>query len=1457
MLARPTIAHRPWTPRADAPIPFRARLMVWLLGLLAAFSNLLPGAAGAAEGRPVRLGAPITNKGALIPAVVLIRVRTEDGSSLALSSATGALMAAPEDPSDVHQHFRLEAAGSGWFVHAMGQGEKVFDLSGASVAPGTEVLLWDKHGGDNQRWYIQLFEGDGTAEPGWRFVSWLRPPRVLEAPVDAGARIGEVAEAAEVANQLFDLVPIESGGPHPGSYRLRLARGCGQAEGEAPSWDGKGPYLRWEGAVQGGEVPVNARAGSLGQTWELMKKGDGTYDLCYGAIRAEAEDLRYCQLGPAAGSEGASRPVVIGSPASWRFELTERATWILRPAELCGDTANCRWAISCEGGDTRQLVLSQSAPAEWSLEVPQPGEATLRPPLAKGRVAQRRFGGPARRPLTIVDLDDRLALENFAVSMWLRPEWDDAHCEQLTADHGASGPYWKIFYSNGTAAASRLRLGLSCDRRSLYLEAGEAVDSLTLATPLDDGRPHHLVIACDENGTLVHVDGRLEAQSPVAPADLRRVPLQVGGTGASEDTFDGTVAALRIWRGPIDAERIEALSSRPLREVLLSEEAARLVGHFVQSGGEVGLEFRVPPPELAGIWIREGMDVEAQHFSPTAKAENFDRSMRAHPTWWIGFVSPVSEEGRALSLAREACLPGPDPGPLPQGRERGRVHQARIRRDVLLGRKTLDEVRNEIERFNEEMKKSWAWQLDAGYLLELDPELEECVVPYLVVLESTLGEDVQSHVFRRENERTYLPLAGGEPLLARPDGTLSWGSLDLARPQPKREEQTYTEKWGGGGGIANINYNSAAYDLRKLDLFGMTTGTEGRWLFAMTPSEVGHAWTMVNQKPIPSGLGLSDKVIRCDGQRTMEEIRDATSFAESFSRNFSFTYDIYTTNESFQEELRQASSSRETVLRGEARCERYAVFLDPARARLSTSFKRSVETLRERGLRRDCGERIGGVCRDALERFISESGTHFANAITYGGRGVIESRMDEHTTNVVHSVREYEGEEVMTEVGVQAGPPIFQVSKTLRFGGARDSFDETATEQLSSFMQENLHWNTYGGTGGANYENWQVDDASVIPVFLDLKPVSDLLVPPFFTEAQVWKGLRSAVRTYLFQELLRPQDLDRATWFEPRLIPKKVVEKPVAPTGMRLEPADAAGDVVYCNVHDDGGQNRAGPMWTYHFPGANQVCGWNGSSWVCRRWLGGCTVPSTGETVTWVTHGDGSSSPSPRHSSFYFRDAAWDARACVPGGSAGICNKWVGEPMTSLGRRVGCWAFETAQGSHLARLVGPSPAIHLAGPKRVCLPGSESGDGNCRAFMGPCRVGGGSRRIYIRSKVGGKYIAMVDGDLQALSERREGPVRFTAVFLDANRIRLVNSSVGADGRTLRKPKHVEISKGRLVAHSNAPERAATFTFRQEGGYLTLEAGSGAVVHVAEDGRLALGAKDSVAADSTLFILEGW
>jgi hypothetical protein len=67
-------------------------------------------------------------------------------------------------------------------------------------------------------------------------------------------------------------------------------------------------------------------------------------------------------------------------------------------------------------------------------------------------------------------------------------------------------------------------------------------------------------------------------------------------------------------------------------------------------------------------------------------------------------------------------------------------------------------------------------------------------------------------------------------------------------------------------------------------------------------------------------------------------------------------------------------------------------------------------------------------------------------------------------------------------------------------------------------QKENFYW--VGGThAGGSRESWSVGEDGAVPIYVELRPLSDLLAPPFFTDPVIVRdtraGLRAAIDDYM------------------------------------------------------------------------------------------------------------------------------------------------------------------------------------------------------------------------------------------------------------------------------------------------------------------------------------------------------
>ncbi|MEM7246238.1 MAG: MAC/perforin domain-containing protein [Acidobacteriota bacterium] len=702
----------------------------------------------------------------------------------------------------------------------------------------------------------------------------------------------------------------------------------------------------------------------------------------------------------------------------------------------------------------------------------------------------------------------------------------------------------------------------------------------------------------------------------------------------------------------------------------------------------------------------------------------------------------------------------------------------------------------------------------------------------LGVWESVLGQEPVLHLYRQADPRTFRRVDDGALLRIERDGALNIDGRHLVRPEIELRDLDFADKWGGGGGPANMDFNSAAYDIRSLDLTAMNTGTEGRSVFALTYDEVGRAWTTRNGMGLPVALQLRED-IRADGERTLKQVRSTQALTEIQTMNWGIAKGYAKVNRGLQNQVRRASKRSETLLRGEARCEQYSLSLDPSRAPLSDSFRRQVETLRRDGLRDACEDRVGAVCRDALTSFVNAVGTHYANSVTYGGRAIMEQTIDSQTSSLLESTRKSWGIDAFKEVQSQFGIPGASVTVNTTLGFRFGMMTQADAEATESWVRDNLRWQAYGGVAGSNFDNWHCERSGAVPVFIDLELISSLLAPPFFTDHATVLQLRSALETYLQEVVLMNESWEDRVWFEPTILPK--FEPPRASNRRwKVEPDD-----VECHVWWPG-QGLLGPSDSFLFTVTgtrNEICIPVGNDLRCGAYFGKCQVASTGETVVLRAWNDNGPRTGFSDTTRFLADSRGHPstkRGCVRIGDDEPCGKWLGDGRTNAGRAVRVSVFNDGQRD----LAGPLDAINMAGSQKPCVAGHESGEGNCRRWFGLFETLTGSATVEIQTAFHSrlKYRGFLLHD-------EDPPSRFRLVYLEqprdprVARVKILAEKINRRGKNTWDWLRVDRNRTQWhVRGSRTPHEE--FVLKLENGYSVIETSDGYRLYALPSGEIA-------------------
>jgi hypothetical protein len=143
------------------------------------------------------------------------------------------------------------------------------------------------------------------------------------------------------------------------------------------------------------------------------------------------------------------------------------------------------------------------------------------------------------------------------------------------------------------------------------------------------------------------------------------------------------------------------------------------------------------------------------------------------------------------------------------------------------------------------------------------------------------------------------------------------------------------------------------------------------------------------------------------------------------------------------------------------------------------------------------------------ERFVTDYGTHYANAITFGAKGERQLRMSQSQVMAMNE------SQTDVSVGITAG--------YMGNGGGVDV--DTSKQNMQKITNgtssEDRNWFCY--SGGTCNEGIPSGD-SALPVQLDLRPISELLAPPFFADDVVITTLRDGVNREVARQAFVKRD---------------------------------------------------------------------------------------------------------------------------------------------------------------------------------------------------------------------------------------------------------------------------------------------------------------------------------------------
>lgn len=206
-----------------------------------------------------------------------------------------------------------------------------------------------------------------------------------------------------------------------------------------------------------------------------------------------------------------------------------------------------------------------------------------------------------------------------------------------------------------------------------------------------------------------------------------------------------------------------------------------------------------------------------------------------------------------------------------------------------------------------------------------------------------------------------------------------------------------------------------------------------------------------------------------------------------FGANFS--------KEKTQSARQSVSSSLEITF---ARIPRYALVLDLPNMELNYFFRHAIEGL------------INGD--NNYEGLLSSFGTHYANAVTYGGLGFVEEHIS--TQESADSLfKKWNASGEMSDGGKGPGG-----NTGANFGSGNGEGERSATGISTSSKK----FRAVGGSGTFNEAGWVVNDDHLAPIMYDLRPISELINPILFpTEGKSKKIIKLLMVRQKLQSMIK------------------------------------------------------------------------------------------------------------------------------------------------------------------------------------------------------------------------------------------------------------------------------------------------------------------------------------------------
>ena len=342
-------------------------------------------------------------------------------------------------------------------------------------------------------------------------------------------------------------------------------------------------------------------------------------------------------------------------------------------------------------------------------------------------------------------------------------------------------------------------------------------------------------------------------------------------------------------------------------------------------------------------------------------------------------------------------------------------------------------------------------------------------------------------------------------------GPLANGRYEVAkrRPEPKGMSQSFGSVFAKK--LEQFEAVRVGYDITGMDLRDLQTTGDAVYLFDL-PAFSSHRYSAPGDHVVPYGWRLArdnhkDQSIRSRVISSSRELNDAVTEtlgydvgADLLGVKIGSSGSESGTTEDGRLYANELATSIHTSM-----YTRFAYVLDKVNVDLSRPFYRAVSEVQK--------------SRD-FTRFFKTVGTHYPNSTTFGSKGTLFSTYTKQSLMQLHN----EGVDVRS--GVRFG--ISEQWDGLEAGGDLGVDRETARRHHASYTRivgtDNVHYHCAGYCS-----HGEPSAEQLVPVLFDLRPISELLAPPFFSDREIIVELRQQVEAALRSYAYYSGDLDRPT----------------------------------------------------------------------------------------------------------------------------------------------------------------------------------------------------------------------------------------------------------------------------------------------------------------------------------------